>query len=69
MSDNFAIKCCLFQVKDLDLDGVKCGGEIDFGSYIFTSLEVLTISDAGLTSLKNFPVLPNLYKVRIKQIK
>merc|ERR1712079_523028 len=48
------------KVKELDLDGVKCGGEIDFGDYDFSALEVLTISEAGLTSLKNFPTLPNL---------
>ena len=51
------------QVKELDLDGVKCGGEIDFGDYDFSALEVLTISEAGLTSLKNFPTLPNLLRV------
>ena len=50
-------------MKELDLDGVKCGGEIDFGSYEFTSLETLSISNAGLTTLKNFPTLPNLIKV------
>ena len=48
----------------MDLDGVKCGGEIDFGDYDFSSLVTLTISDAGLTSLKNFPTLPNLQRVR-----
>ena len=53
------------QVKELDLDGVKCGGEIDFGDYDFSALEVLTISEAGLTSLKNFPTLPNLLRVNI----
>jgi len=51
------------KVKELDLDGVKCGGEIDFGSYEFTSLEILSISNAGLTTLKNFPTLPNLIKL------
>ena len=50
----------------MDLDGVKCGGEIDFGDYDFSSLEQLTIRDAGLTSLKNFPSLPNLKTVRKK---
>ena len=44
---------------------MKCGGEIDFGDYDFSSLVQLTISDAGLTSLKNFPTLPNLERVRI----
>merc|ERR1711884_307195 len=51
------------KVKELDLDGVKCGGEIDFGDYDFSALEVLTISEAGLTSLKNFPTLPNLLRL------
>jgi len=51
------------KVKELDLDGVKCGGEIDFGDYDFSSLVQLTISDAGLTSLKNFPTLPNLERL------
>ena len=53
-------------MKELDLDGVKCGGEIDFGSFDLTSLEILSISNAGLTTLKNFPTLPNLIKVMIK---
>ena len=52
----------------MDLDGVKCGGEIDFGDYDFSSLEQLTIRDAGLTSLKNFPSLPNLKTVDTKEI-
>ena len=64
---NIALGCpivkLLVQVKELDLDGVKCGGEIDFGDYDFSALEVLTISEAGLTSLKNFPTLPNLLRV------
>merc|ERR1712045_114849 len=51
------------KVKELDLDGVKCGGEIDFGDYDFSALEVLTISEAGLTSLKNLPTLPNLLRL------
>merc|ERR1712079_680771 len=51
------------KVKELDLDGVKCGGGIDFGDYDFSALEVLTISEAGLTSLKNFPTLPNLLRL------
>ena len=50
-------------MKELDLDGVKSGGEINFGEYEFNSLESLDISNSFLTSLKNFPVLPNLKRV------
>ena len=54
----------LFQVKELDLDGVKCGGELDFGDFDFQNLEFLSIREAQLTTLKNFPNLPNLSRVR-----
>ena len=49
----------------MDLDGVKCLGEIDFGDLQFDNLEALTLSRANLTSLKNFPTFPNLVKVRL----
>ena len=51
----------------MDLDGVKCMGEIDFGDLQFDNLEAVTLSRANLTSLKNFPTLPNLVKVRLEE--
>ena len=51
-------------MKELDLDGVKCGGELDFGDFDFQNLEFLSIREAQLTTLKNFPNLPNLSRVR-----
>jgi len=53
------------RLKELDLDGVKSGGEINFGEYEFNSLESLDISNSFLTSLKNFPVLPNLKRLEL----
>ena len=46
------------------MDGVKCGGELDFGDFDFQNLEFLSIREAQLTTLKNFPNLPNLSRVR-----
>lgn len=50
-------------MQELDLDGVKCIGEIDFGDLQMDNLEALTLTRANLTSLKNFPTLPSLVKV------
>ena len=50
-------------MEELDLDGVKCLGEIDFGDLQMDNLEAVTLSRANLTSLKNFPTLPSLVKV------
>merc|ERR1711953_1087201 len=51
------------KLHELDLDGVKCMGEIDFGDLQFDNLEAVTLSRANLTSLKNFPTFPNLVKL------
>jgi len=51
------------KLHELDLDGVKCMGEIDFGDLQFDNLEAVTLSRANLTSLKNFPTLPSLVKL------
>ena len=53
------------QIHELDLDGVKCLGEIDFGDLQFDNLETLTLTRANLTSLKNLPTFPSLVKVRL----
>jgi len=51
------------KMQELDLDGVKCLGEIDFGDLQMDNLEQVTLSRANLTSLKNFPTLPSLVKL------
>lgn len=51
------------KMEELDLDGVKCMGEIDFGDLQMDNLEAVTLSRANLTSLKNFPTLPSLVKL------
>merc|ERR1711953_780076 len=51
------------KLHELDLDGVKCMGEIDFGDLQFDNLEAVTLSRANLTSLKNFPTFPSLVKL------
>lgn len=55
------------KVKELDLDGVKCGGELDFGDFDFQNLEFLSIREAQLTTLKNFPNLPNLSRLDLSK--
>ena len=55
----------LFQLKELDLSGCKTLGEIEGLTEEFTSLEMLDISNSNITTLKNFPKLPNLRKVSI----
>ena len=57
----------LFQLKELDLSGCKTLGEIEGLTEEFTSLEMLDISNSNITTLKNFPKLPNLRKVSISR--
>ena len=59
----FFVSTFIFQIKELDLTGAKTGGEIEGLSEEFVSLEVLELSKANITSLKNFPKLPSLKKV------
>merc|ERR1711884_482691 len=51
------------KVTELDLDGAKSLGEIDFGDLELDNLELLALSRTHLTSLKNFPTLPSLVKL------
>jgi len=50
-------------LKELDLSGCKTLGEIEGLTEEFTSLEMLDISNSNITTLKNFPKLPNLRKL------
>ena len=52
-------------MTELDLDGAKSLGEIDFGDLELDNLELLALSRTHLTSLKNFPTLPSLVKVSV----
>jgi hypothetical protein len=59
--------CSDAQVKRLNLDHVRTTGTITGLSAEFTSLKVLSAINSQLTSLKGFPVLPSLVKVRLLQ--
>jgi len=50
-------------LKELDLSGCKTLGEIEGLTEEFVSLEMLDISNSNITTLKNFPKLPNLRKL------
>ena len=52
------------QVKELNLDNCRSDkGAIEGLNESYESLEVLSLINTGLTTLKNFPALPNLRKV------
>ena len=53
----------LFQVKDLILDNTHAT-QIEGLTDEYTALESLSLINVGLISLKGFPKLPNLQKVR-----
>ena len=60
----FIVSTFLFQIKELDLTACRDhGGGIEGLSEEFVSLELLELSKANITSLKNFPKLPSLKKV------
>ena len=53
------------QVRDLDLSGVKTGGDIDIECFNskFSNLETLDLSNSTITNLRGFPKLKNLKKL------
>jgi len=55
-------RCFCLQVEELNLDSCDAS-QITGLTDQYTSLETLTLSNNGLTSLKGFPNLPNLRKV------
>ena len=59
----FAFYYLKFQVKDLILDNTHAT-QIEGLTDEYTALESLSLINVGLTSLKGFPKLPNLRKVR-----
>ena len=56
-----------FQVRDLDLSGVKTGGDIDIECFNseFSNLETLDLSNSTITNLRGFPKLKNLKKLEL----
>jgi acidic leucine-rich nuclear phosphoprotein 32 family protein A/C/D len=50
------------EIKDLNLDMCR-GQQIEGLTDEFVNLEVLSLINVGLTSLKGFPILPSLRKV------
>lgn len=57
--------CALFclQVLELNLDNCRTTGQVEGLTESFVNLDYLSLNNAGLTSLKNFPKLPNLRRV------
>jgi len=55
--------CLLSQVEELNLDSCDAS-QITGLTEQYSNLETLTLSNNGLTSLKGFPNLPNLRKVK-----
>ena len=55
------------QVRDLDLSGVKTGGDIDIECFTseFANLETLDLSNSTITNLRGFPKLKNLKKLEL----
>ena len=55
------------KVRDLDLSGVKTGGDIDIECFTseFANLETLDLSQSTLTNLRGFPKLKNLKKLEL----
>lgn len=56
----------LLQIKELVLDNCRSTQIMGLTSE-FVSLESLSLINVGLTSLKGFPKLPSLKKVRLSQ--
>lgn len=52
----------VFQISELNLDNCRSTSIVGLSDE-FTNLETLSLINAGLTSLKGFPKLPNLKKV------
>jgi hypothetical protein len=54
---------CFVQVLELNLDNCRTTGQVEGLTESFINLDYLSLNNAGLTSLKNFPKLPNLRRV------
>ena len=54
---------CFVQVLELNLDNCRTTGQVEGLTENFVNLDYLSLNNAGLTSLKNFPKLPNLRRV------
>lgn len=54
------------QVLELNLDNCRTTGQVEGLTENFVNLDYLSLNNAGLTSLKNFPKLPNLRRVSTK---
>jgi hypothetical protein len=54
---------CFVQVLELNLDNCRTTGQVEGLTESFVNLDYLSLNNAGLTSLKNFPKLPNLRRV------
>jgi hypothetical protein len=54
----------MFQIAELNLDNCRSTSIVGLSDE-FTNLETLSLINAGLTSLKGFPKLPNLKKVLV----
>lgn len=52
------------QIKELNLDNCRSTCIVGLTDE-FTELETLSLINVGLTSLKNFPKLPNLKKLEL----
>ena len=53
------------QVLELNLDNCRTTGQVEGLTENFVNLDYLSLNNAGLTSLKNFPKLANLRRVSI----
>lgn len=53
-----------FQIKELNLDNSRSTSIVGLTEE-FVNLESLSLINVGLTTLKGFPKLPNLKKVRL----
>ena len=55
---------CILQIEELNLDNTRGSTEIEGLTEEYTALHTLSLIKIGLTSLKGFPKLPNLTKVK-----
>lgn len=53
-----------FQVKELNLDNCRSTNVVGLTDE-YTNLEILSLNNAGLTTLKGFPTLPKLRKLEL----
>ncbi|CAB4026523.1 acidic leucine-rich nuclear phospho 32 family member B-like isoform X1 [Paramuricea clavata] len=53
------------EVLELNLDNCRTTGQVEGLTESFINLDYLSLNNAGLTSLKNFPKLPNLRRLEL----